>query len=41
MGDTHLSLHFQLFKGRLSVVFEKKADHKAKLEDGSDEELQS
>ena len=39
LRDTHLSLKLQLFKGRLFDAFKKeKAQHKAKSEDGLDEE---
>ena len=39
LRDTHLSLKLQLFKGRLFDAFKKeKAQHKAKSEDGWDEE---
>ena len=42
MRDTHLSLKLQLFKGRLFDAFKKeKAEHKAKLEEDSDEEPQT
>ena len=42
MRDTHLSLKLQLFKGRLFEAFKKeKAEHKAKLEEDSDEEPQT
>ena len=39
MRDIHLSLKLQLFKGRLFEAFKiEKAEHKAKLEEDSDEE---
>ena len=42
MRDIHLSLKLQLFKGRLFDAFKKgKAENKAKLEEGSDEEPQT
>ena len=42
MGDTHLSLKLQFFKGRLFDAFKKeKAEHKAKSEEDSDEEPQT
>ena len=42
MRDTHLSLKLQLFKRRLFDAFKKeKAEHKAKSEEDSDEELQT
>ena len=42
MRDTHLSLKLQPLKGRLFDVFKKeKAEHKAKLEEDSDEEAQT
>ena len=42
MRDTHLSLKFQLFKGRMFDAFKKeKAEHKAKSEEDSDEEPQT
>ena len=42
MRDTHLSLKLQLFKVRLFEAFKKeKAEHKAKSEEDSDEELQT
>ena len=42
MRGTHLSLKLQLFKERLFDAFKKeKAEHKAKLEQDSDEELQT
>ena len=41
MSDTHLSLKLQLSKVRLFGAFKKeKAEHKAKLEEDSDEESQ-
>ena len=42
MPDIHLSLKLQLFKGKLfDVSKKKKAEHKAKSEEDSDEELQT
>ena len=42
MSDTHLSLKFQLFKGRMFDAFKKeKVEHKAKSEEDSDEEPQT
>ena len=42
MRDTHFSSKLQLFKGRLFDAFKKeKAEHKAKLEEDSDEEPQT
>ena len=41
MRDTQLSLKLQLFKGNLFEASKKKAEHKAKLEEDSDEEPQT